>query len=166
MPQAETTSPAPRRTLAVWLASGLGVGLVAPAPGTFGALWGLPIAWAYEQLPGAVGYWLAMTAVIAIGVPLCDRAAKDLALKDPGPVVWDEFTTVPLAFTFVQFNSVWVALAGFGLHRLFDILKPWPCNRLENLPGGWGIMMDDVVAGLYAGGVLWGLVVLVNQLAS
>ncbi len=143
-------------TPAVWLATGLGVGLALPAPGTFGALWGLPIAWAYSCLPASVGVGVAV-AVVLVGVPICRRAAADLGKKDPGPVVWDEFATVPLVFLLVPMGSVWVAAIGFALHRLFDITKPWPCKRLERLPGGWGIMLDDVAAAFYAALVLWGL---------
>lgn len=148
--------PHARNSLAVWLASGLGIGLLMPAPGSFGSIWGLPLAYLYAQLPGPFWPWVAAAAMIALGVPLCDRAARDLARKDPGPVVWDEFSTVPLVFLLVPITGgLWIALIGFGLHRAFDITKPWPCNWLERLPGGWGIMADDVVASLYAAGVLW-----------
>lgn len=144
-------------SLATWLATGLGVGLWAPAaPGTFGALWGLPLAWAYSEA-GPVWGWGIAVAVILLGVPICQRGAIDLAMKDPGPVVWDEFATVPLVFLLVPMSTWWIALVGFGLHRLFDITKPWPCKRLEQLPGGWGIMMDDVAAAIYGAVVLWGL---------
>ncbi|MGI9455087.1 MAG: phosphatidylglycerophosphatase A family protein [Aeoliella sp.] len=141
-------------TPAVWLATGLGVGLVMPAPGTFGALWGLPIAWGYAQLPAAL-WWVIAVAMVLIGVPICGRAATDLGKKDPGPVVWDEFMTVPLVFLWTPLSSWWIGAMGFALHRLFDITKPWPCNRLEQLPGGWGIMLDDVAAAIYAAAVLW-----------
>lgn len=126
-----------------------------PAPGTFGALWGLPLAWGYALLPGEIWPWVAAVAVLLLGVPICNRAASDLGLKDPGPVVWDEFATVPLVFLLVPFGGPWVAVIGFALHRVFDIAKPWPCNRLERLPGGWGIVADDVAAALYAAVVLW-----------
>lgn len=145
-----------RNTLAVWLASGFGIGLLARAPGTFGAIWGLPLAWAYFQLPG-FWPWVAAAVMLLLGVPVCDRAARDLAMKDPGPVVWDEFATVPLVFVLVPLSGLWIALAGFGLHRVFDITKPWPCHRLERLPGGWGIMADDIAAALYAAATLKGL---------
>jgi phosphatidylglycerophosphatase A len=153
----QSTDDAPRHTLAVWLATGFGVGLAVPAPGTFGALWGLPLAWGYAMLPGQMWPWVAATAVLALGVPVCGRAAADLKGKDPGPVVWDEFSTVPLVFLLVPFAGPWTAAAGFGLHRLFDIAKPWPCHALEKLPGGWGIMADDVAAALYAAVALWAL---------
>lgn len=153
----EEPTPPRRNTLAVWLATGLGVGLLAPAPGTFGALWGLPLTWAYFQLPGAVWPWVAAAVVLLVGVPICDRAARDLNMKDPGPVVWDEFASVPLVFVLTPNLGLWTAVLGFGLHRLFDITKPWPCSRLERLPGGWGIMADDVAAALYAAVTLYAL---------
>lgn len=153
----EPTAPEPtkKHTVAVWLASGLGVGLVMPAPGTFGALWGLPLAWAYDRLPGELWWWVASLAAVAIGIPICGRAAADLGMKDPGPVVWDEFATVPLVFLFVPVALPWTAVLGFALHRVFDITKPWPCKRLEALPGGLGIVADDVAAALYAAASLW-----------
>ena len=157
-----------RLTPAVWLATGLGVGLVSPAPGTVGALWGLP--WAWWLLSGAAPAWAWLTVPVGIllGVPLCTRAAKDLGgQKDPGAIVWDEITTVPLVFlslpvlnqlygqTLIGFVVEadflpWWILLGFGLHRLFDITKPPPCRQLESLPDGLGVMLDDVVAALYA----------------
>lgn len=76
-------------------------------------------------------------------------------MKDPGPVVWDEIATVPLVFVLAPAASGWWLAVGFGLHRLFDITKPWPCRRLERLPGGLGIMADDVAAAGYAAVVLW-----------
>ncbi|TWT37869.1 Phosphatidylglycerophosphatase A [Posidoniimonas corsicana] len=134
----------------VCVATGLGVGLVLPAPGTFGALWGVPWAWAVLTCPQPWVGWASVLIGLVLGVPLCDAAARRLGMKDPGPVVWDEIATVPLVFLFVGDLGPWWWLAvGFGLHRVFDISKPWPCNRLEKLPGGWGIMADDVVAGLY-----------------
>lgn len=129
-----------------------------PAPGTFGALWGLPLAYAYQLLPGPIWPWVAALAVLALGVPVCWRAAADLQLKDPGPVVWDEFATVPLVFIIVPLEGLWIPAVGFALHRLFDITKPWPCSWLERLPGGWGVMLDDVAAAFYAAGSLWLLV--------
>ena len=126
-----------------------------PAPGTFGALWGLPLAWGCAQLPGTIWPLMAIAALLLLGVPICGRAAADLGYKDPGPVVWDEFATVPLVFVLVPLTSPWIALIGFGLHRVFDISKPWPCRRFERLPGGWGIMADDVAAAFYAAIVLW-----------
>lgn len=158
-----------RSTPAIWLATGLGVSRDVPAPGTVGAIWGMPLALAIAQLPG-LGWQLAtIAALIAIGGPLCGRAAADLVrldqtedAKDPQAITWDEFTTVPLVYAFAPGSctcATWL-IAGFVLHRVFDITKPWPCRRLETLPGGWGIMADDVAAACYAGvvyAVLWRL---------
>lgn len=144
-----------RITPAVWLATGLGVGLVAPAPGTVGALWGLPWAWAVLACPEPWGAWASVLVGILLGAPLCGRAARDLAQKDPGPVVWDEIATVPLVFVLTPQLTGWTwLLVGFALHRVFDISKPWPCRQLEKLPGGWGIIADDVAAALYAAVIL------------
>ncbi|MEM9186895.1 MAG: phosphatidylglycerophosphatase A [Planctomycetota bacterium] len=150
--------------MAVWLATGFGVGLVAPAPGTIGALWGLPWAWWLTSGSAPAWAWLSVPIGVLLGGPLCGRAARDLGgHKDPGAVVWDEIATVPLVFVLAPSVGPWWLLIGFGLHRLFDITKPPPCRRLERLPGGWGIMLDDVAAAGYAaiglGGLrqLWGL---------
>ncbi|MEO1495643.1 MAG: phosphatidylglycerophosphatase A [Planctomycetota bacterium] len=156
-----------RWTPAIWLATGLGVSRDTPAPGTVGAIWGVPLTLAIAQLPG-LGWQLATIAVLVVlGGPLCGRAAADLVrigeaadAKDPQSITWDEFTTVPLVYAFAPgscYCGTWLAV-GFALHRLFDITKPWPCRRLERLPGGWGIMADDVAAACYAGAVyavLW-----------
>ena len=145
---------APRRTLAVWLATGLGVGLVAPAPGTIGGLWGIPIAVAISHVPG---WWLQITVIAllcAAGVPLCDRAVRDLGgVKDPGAIVFDEIASIPIVFLFlpaITVNLWWVLVLGFALHRLFDITKPPPTRLLERLPGGLGVMADDWMAGIYS----------------
>lgn len=138
----------PRLPVSVWLATGLGVGLVAPAPGTVGAFWGLAWAWGLTGNPVALG----LTTAIGVlgGVWLCGRAARSLGGDDPQAIVWDELATVPLVFVVCPASGVW-QLVGFALHRLFDIGKPWPCRALERLPGGWGIMADDVAAAIYAG---------------
>ncbi len=151
------TDPTARKlSPAVWIATGLGVGLVSPAPGTVGALWGLPWAWAVLACPEPLGAWASVLVGILVGVPLCGRAARDLGgQNDPGAVVWDEIATVPLVFLLTPQADGWLwLLVGFALHRLFDISKPWPCRRLERLPGGLGIMIDDVMAALYAAVVL------------
>lgn len=148
------TSTPPSRTdrWVVWLATGLGVGRVLPAPGTWGSLWGLPLTWALLKIPSLLGQIGVLVGLFALGVPLCRRAARTLGVKDPGAVVWDELITVPIVFlglTADTFLHPQVAVLGFALHRLFDITKPPPCRQLEHLPDGWGIMSDDVVAGVY-----------------
>ena len=144
----------------VWLASGLGVGFLRPAPGTLGALWGVPLWLAIAQLPGFAWQLAAIALLVAVGVPICTRAARAIAArdpsadaKDPQSIVWDELATVPIVYACAPLASdaaPWL-LAGFVLHRVMDITKPWPCRALERLPGGLGIMADDVMAALYAG---------------
>ena len=155
----------PQATFSIWLATGLGLGLYAPAPGTIGALWGIPLYAAISQLPGL---WWERTLVVTLAlacIPLASRAAQELVSrgfpvdpKDPQPIVADEYLTVPIVYTFAPQawgDPIWIAF-GFALHRLFDISKPWPCRQLERLPGGLGITADDIMASLYAG-LIYGL---------
>jgi phosphatidylglycerophosphatase A len=148
--------------IAVWLATGLGVGLVAPAPGTFGAaIWGLPLAWAIGQSPG-IG-WQVGAVIVAnlVGIPLATMAGRVLGgKKDNQAIIWDEIATMPVVFLLVPLVNWKVAVAGFLAHRLFDITKPPPARQLEHLPEGLGVMADDWIAGVYAcllmGAVAWG----------
>jgi phosphatidylglycerophosphatase A len=145
------------------LATGFGFGVSPKAPGTVGAIWGLPLAWAIGQVPAvgslhaAVIQAILIAVICAIGVPLCTSAARRLgAEKDPGAIVFDEIASLPITFFLVPWNDydaagLCVLLAiGFSLHRVFDITKPQPCRQLERLEGGLGIMADDWVAGIYS----------------
>ena len=147
------------RSPAVWLATGLGLGLVACPPGTVVTLVeGLPVAWAIAQLPSVGWQVLAILALIAIGAPLCSAASRALGGEvDNQAIVWDEIVTMPVVFLLVPLSNWKIALAGFLVHRLFDITKPPPANQLERLPGGMGIMADDCMAAVYAMLALAGL---------
>ena len=139
-------------------ATGLGFGYSPWAPGTVGSLWGLVLVWGMQRSElNGIG-WGIVTALFAlVGVPLCAKAADLMGRKDPGCVVWDEIAAFPVVFAMT--TVTWTnAVVGFLLFRLFDITKPWPIRRCERLPGGWGIMADDLIAGLYAGACLWLLV--------
>ena len=121
-------------------------------PGTVGAIWGLPLAMAMSGLNVAIQIVLIAVMVVA-GIPVCTAAARRIGRKDPGCIVWDEIATVPMTFLFVASGLMtnWrVMLIGFALHRVFDITKPPPAKRLESLPDGTGIMIDDCVAGVYS----------------
>ena len=145
------------------LAFGLGSGLVPKAPGTFGSLAALaffPLL-ALLSLPAFLG--VVLVAALA-GIVICDHAAKALDVHDDGRIVWDEFAGQWLALTPLVPTLVWGVtellwlLTGFGLFRLFDIIKPWPISHLdEKVHGGLGIMLDDLVAGVFAGLVLFAL---------
>jgi phosphatidylglycerophosphatase A len=137
------------RDPAVALASGLGAGLSPVAPGTVGSLVGVLCYLAMAGLPVAI--YLAAVLVLAIaGVWLCERAGRRLGVTDHPGIVWDEIVGLLVTMT----GSPWSwqgTLLGFALFRVFDILKPWPIGRIDRqVGGGLGVMLDDVVAGLYA----------------
>lgn len=143
-----------------FLAFGFGSGLAPKAPGTFGTLAAIPVWYLAAQLPLA-GYVAVLLVVIAVGPYLCGRTASDLGVHDHPGIVWDEIAGFLLTMLLVPV-SWYGALAGFALFRLFDIAKPWPIGWLDRqVHGGTGIMIDDLVAALYAAvclhGVLWGL---------
>ena len=139
-----------------FLAFGFGSGLSPKAPGTMGTLAALPIWYTAAQLP-LVGYLAVLLAVIAVGPWLCGKTSRDLGVHDHGGIVWDEFAGFLLTMVLVPV-SITMALLGFALFRLFDIVKPWPIGWLDkHVHGGTGIMLDDLVAALYAGGCIQAL---------
>jgi phosphatidylglycerophosphatase A len=138
------------------LAFGFGAGLSPWAPGTLGSLVALPL---YLVLaPLAVSYYLLLlAALLVLGVWLTAQAERDFGVHDHPGIVWDEIVGQLLALTLAPVSAVWL-LTGFGLFRLFDIWKPFPIRWLNNhVPGGWGIMLDDVAAGVAAAACLQGL---------
>lgn len=136
-----------------FFALGLGTGLSPKAPGTLGTLLGFPVHWLLTLLPAA-GFWLALAVLFVVGVWICDVTGKALGVPDHGSIVWDEIAAFALVLAFTPAMPVWF-VAAFALFRLFDIWKPPPARQAEALPGGLGIMADDVVAGLYGALVLF-----------
>lgn len=134
--------------LVLFLATGCGLGWIPFAPGTFGSLGGLVLVYGLSQLP-TWGYVLGEVAFIAVGIWICTRAGQLMGRLDPPSVVWDEIAAFPIVFAGVPFTP-WTAVLGFLWFRVFDIAKPFPINRLERLPRGWGVMSDDLMAGVYA----------------
>ncbi|MDK9559531.1 phosphatidylglycerophosphatase A [Marinobacter sp. M216] len=131
------------------LAFGFGSGAAARAPGTWGSLAAIPFWYAFAWLPGAV-YWAIVLAAFLVGIWLCGKTARDLKVHDHGGIVWDEFVGMWIALGLFPDQLAGVLLA-FALFRLFDVVKPWPISWLDDrLPGGLGIMIDDVVAGFMA----------------
>lgn len=131
------------------LAFGFGSGAAARAPGTWGSLAAIPVWYAFAWLPGTV-YWAIVVVAFLVGIWLCGQTARDLKVHDHGGIVWDEFVGMWIALGLFPQQLVGVLLA-FILFRLFDVLKPWPISWLDDrLPGGLGIMVDDVVAGVMA----------------
>lgn len=132
-----------------FLAFGLGSGLSPIAPGTAGSLAALVPALALAAVPLWAGVLIVGLAFL-LGCHVCARTSHRLGVHDHGGIVWDEFVGLWLVLLFIPFSLGWW-LAGFVLFRLFDILKPWPIRWLDQrVHGGFGIMVDDVVAAVYA----------------
>ncbi|HEY3706929.1 MAG TPA: phosphatidylglycerophosphatase A [Terracidiphilus sp.] len=159
MSDPRAVAPPTRKTLWAWaVATFFGAGLGKPGPGTWGSVAAL-LLWAALAIgahaPASTLLFALIAGIvlsIATGVPAATIAARESGREDPGFVVVDEVT------------GQWIALLGspgdwkhgliaLVLFRLFDITKPWPARQLEALPEGWGIVFDDVAAGLYAWGV-------------
>ena len=130
------------------IATAFGAGYSPVAPGTAGSLVGLALFWPLQLAPPWVQV-LVTVAAFGAGVAASSRLAQRLGRKDPGAAVVDEVVGMWLSLLFLPFTPA-TALAGFLLFRLLDVFKPWPARQLEALPGGWGIMTDDVMAGVYA----------------
>ena len=135
-----------------WLAFGFGAGLMPFAPGTWGSLPGI-LLWYLVPREPLLQLGVA-AALLAAGIWICGESARRIGVHDHGGIVWDEIAGMYLTLLVVPAEPVWV-LAAFGLFRLADIWKPWPIRDLDHsLHGGLGIMLDDVIAALYAGSIL------------
>jgi phosphatidylglycerophosphatase A len=144
-------------TLNLWLATGLGVGFMPFAPGTFGSLWGVALAWWLGgKTPRRQGAIVAVLALVA--VPVCHWASVQyFAGGDAGSIVLDEIVAFPLALLGLSSRRGIAAarhwpwlVAGFAIFRAFDALKLPPVSWAEALPGGLGIVADDLVAAALA----------------
>ena len=144
----------------VFVASGFGLGLVAPfAPGTFGSLPGVALAYAVCALP----LWLQVVVCAGftlLAVPFCDVAEKALGIKDDGRIAADEWMLFPVALVGIPLASLpwWSMLVFFCVIRFVDIVKPWPARQLQSVPGGLGIVVDDLFANLYSLAINWAIV--------
>lgn len=141
-----------------FLALGFGSGLSPKAPGTMGTLAAIPLILLLNLVgPGAILMFVLLG--FAIGVYVCDKTAKELGEHDHPAIVWDEIIGFAITMLFVEIHFA-TLIAGFLLFRVFDIWKPFPINIIDRrVKGGLGIMLDDVLAGLIAGG--W-LLLLIN----
>jgi phosphatidylglycerophosphatase A len=132
-----------------FLGFGFGSGLFPFMPGTMGSLAAIPLVIAMSYL--AIVPYLIVTLIAAVvGITICQKVSDDLGAHDHGAIVWDEIAGMMIVFIAVPIT--WHSLImGFLLFRFFDILKPWPISFLDkNVHGGWGIMIDDLVAGLFS----------------
>ena len=146
----------PRKTLWAWIvATFFGAGFLKPGPGTYGSiatvllwLWAAALLH-HNTLHLLLATLLALAIVIALGIPAATRVERESGRNDPSIVVIDEVAGQLIALLFL--TPDWPhALLALLLFRFFDILKPPPIRRLESLPTGTGIMVDDLAAGLYA----------------
>ncbi|BCA92694.1 phosphatidylglycerophosphatase A family protein [Vreelandella aquamarina] len=147
-------------TFNFWLATGFGLGLAPVAPGTFGSLIGLPLAW--WLLGRSTGQQAVIIALMLIAaVPVCHIAAWHYDGLDHGSIVADEYVAFPLAVLGLKAARHPLVLAlAFGVYRFFDALKPPPIHLAEYVTGGLGIVLDDVIAAL----VSWLVVALIVTL--
>ncbi|HSD28710.1 MAG TPA: phosphatidylglycerophosphatase A [Vicinamibacteria bacterium] len=134
--------------LARVVATVFGTGYSALAPGTVGSAMGVLLFW---PMASAAWPWQAAASAIlfVVGSLAAARVARRMNRKDPGVVVVDEVVGQWVTLIALPFTPVTAGL-GFVLFRVMDIVKPWPARDLERVPGGWGIMADDVAAGVYA----------------
>ena len=133
-----------------FLSLGFGSGLIKPAPGTWGTLAAILVWWYFMANLTWPWYVLAILLSFAVGVFLCGYTAKALGTHDHGSIVWDEFVGVWIALAFIP-KTFMCLFFGFVLFRIFDIFKPYPIKLLDkHVHGGFGIMIDDVLAGFFA----------------
>jgi phosphatidylglycerophosphatase A len=133
--------------VALFIATAGFVGFVPVAPGTAGSAVGLFIYVVLRAFDSSVGEGLAIVLSLVVGIWSADVVERQLG-KDPGPVVIDEVLGMLVTLAFLNVTAVG-AIVGFILFRVYDVVKPYPAARLENLHGGPGIMLDDLVAGIY-----------------
>ncbi len=145
-----------------WIACGFGSGLAPWAQGTFGSIAAVLPWLILRELP-IMAYLLVLLLAFVIGCWACDVASRAIGVSDHRSLVWDEFVGLWIALIPAMLAPWWAIVAGFALFRLFDVWKPWPIRWLDrHLKGGVGVMVDDVVAGVFAAVVLALALVLVN----
>ncbi len=131
-----------------WLAYGFGTGLIPFAPGTFGSLVGVALFWCMASM-AAIPYAIVVGVMFVAGIFICGQTARDVGAVDPGFIVYDEVVGFLVAMYLLPADWRWIA-GGFVVYRVFDIWKPFPIHWVEDKLGlGSGIMVDDVIAGIY-----------------
>ena len=127
------------------IATGVYVGYLPPAPGTLGSLLGLLLLWPLK--PGTVQV-LVTLFLIGVGIVVADQAARVIGGQDPPAIVIDEIAGIAVA-TLLLPPQVQERVVAFVVFRVFDVIKPFPARQAERLPGGFGIVGDDLIAGMY-----------------
>ena len=135
------------KNITLIIATGFGLGNSQILPGTLGTLLGIiPAIFILSQ--SLILQIVYCFIIVFFGFLVCNKAAKIIGEKDPSCIVADEYCTLPI--TVIGFSDPIFILSGFIFHRFFDILKPWPIKKLEELPGGLGIILDDFLSAIFA----------------
>jgi phosphatidylglycerophosphatase A len=153
------------RRIGVFIATCAYVGYVPVAPGTFGSAIGLAVFYAVRHQRSTTVEVAAIVALMAVGLWSATEAEHHFGGIDPGPVVIDEVVGMLITLVFIPVNIAG-AIVAFFVFRFLDVVKPWPARRLEQLPGGFGVVLDDMMAGVYGNIVMWGLVSLLPALLT
>ncbi|WP_034855261.1 phosphatidylglycerophosphatase A [Ignatzschineria larvae DSM 13226] len=133
-----------------FFASGFGSGMSPVAPGTMGTLAAIPFWYIFATILPTWGYIGMLIITALIGIVICQKASDELGVHDHGGIVWDEFVGLWLTMLFAPVS--WTAIIlGFLIFRFFDVLKPWPIKVIDaQVGGGLGIMLDDILAGIFS----------------
>ena len=142
---------------ALILGFGFGSGLIRPGPGTWGTLLGtllfIPVLMWSE-----LAAWLLFILSVIFGAWICGKAAEIIGVHDHGGIVWDEFSGIWLVLLLLPEQTPLMWVLAFVVFRVLDILKPWPINWADSkVDGGLGIMLDDLLAGFMAIGIIWAM---------
>ncbi|WP_243479217.1 phosphatidylglycerophosphatase A family protein [Orrella daihaiensis] len=139
------------------LAFGFGSGLIRPGSGTWGSVLGLGLWWPLNSVLSASVLALFVLLAALAGIWICQRTVDELGVPDHVGIVWDEIVAVWIVLWALP-PVLWIALVGFVLFRVFDVAKPWPIRTLDaSVAGGLGVMLDDLVAALYAVVLGWAI---------
>jgi phosphatidylglycerophosphatase A len=145
-----------------FVALGFGAGLVPRAPGTFGTLVAYPLWWLLFPLAPALA-WCLVGGGFLLGIWVCARTGTALGVPDHGAIVWDEIIAMLAVLLLTPQGLVW-AVGAFVLFRIFDIWKPFPIDYIDRkIKGGLGVMLDDVLAAVYAVAALRALELIVDR---
>ena len=141
--------------LSAMIATSFGIGRMPVMPGTWGSLATLPLAWGISYYFGSIYIIIISIILFFIGILVSNLYLREFGGEDPGPIVIDEVVGQLLTIAFVPLDLFYY-VTGFALFRVFDIFKPWPVSWVDKeIKGGLGIMLDDVVASLYSGSILY-----------
>ncbi|MFQ1012048.1 phosphatidylglycerophosphatase A family protein [Gilliamella apicola] len=144
------------------LAVGLGSGMSPIMPGTMGSAMAIPLWLLFNGLQPYL-YWVLIVVAFIFGCFLCQKTSDDTHTHDSGHIVWDEFVGMWITLFFIpQISVLWVAIA-FVAFRVFDMAKPWPIRWFDKrVPGGFGIMVDDVIAAIFSSVTVYVIALLIK----